>query len=53
MTDPSEWRAELDQALEVAVAEARGFLARLDDDPVQPAGSEDAAIALGPASSTS
>lgn len=47
MTDPSEWRAELDQALEVAAAEARGFLARLDDDPVQPAGSEDAAVALG------
>ena len=47
MTDPSEWRAELDQALEVAAAEARGFLARLDDDPVQPGGSEDAAVALG------
>src|SRR5688572_20171491 len=47
MTDPSQWRAELYQALEVAAAEARGFLARLDDDPVQPAGSEDAAVALG------
>ena len=47
MTDPSEWRAELDQALEVAAAEAREFLAGLDGDPVQPAGSEDAAVALG------
>src|SRR5688500_1107552 len=47
MTDPSEWRAELDQALELAAAEARGFLARLGGDPVPPAGSEDAAIALG------
>ena len=27
-------------------AEARAFLSRLDDDPVQPAGSEDSAIAL-------
>ena len=46
MADPGERRDELDQALEVAAAEARAFLARLDDDPVQPAGSEDAAVAL-------
>jgi glutamate/tyrosine decarboxylase-like PLP-dependent enzyme len=47
MADPGELRVELDWALEVAVAEARAFLAGLDDDPVQPAGSEDAAVALG------
>ena len=47
MADPGERRVELDRALEVAAAEARAFLARLDDDPVQPAGSEDAAVALG------
>jgi glutamate/tyrosine decarboxylase-like PLP-dependent enzyme len=47
MADPGERRGELDQALEVAAAEARAFLARLDDDPVQPAGSEDAVMALG------
>jgi glutamate/tyrosine decarboxylase-like PLP-dependent enzyme len=47
MADPGEQRAELHDALEVAAAEARAFLARLDDDPVQPAGSEDAAVALG------
>jgi hypothetical protein len=47
MADPGERRAELDRTLEVAAAEARAFLARLDDDPVQPAGSEDAAVSLG------
>ena len=46
MADPGERRAELGEALDVAVAEARAFLSRLDDDPVQPAGSEDAAVAL-------
>ena len=33
-------------ALEIAAAEARAFLTQLDDDPVQPAGSEDSAVAL-------
>jgi glutamate/tyrosine decarboxylase-like PLP-dependent enzyme len=46
MADPGERRAELDEALEVAAAEARTYLAGLDDDPVQPAGSEDAIVAL-------
>src|SRR5690242_19128892 len=47
MADPGERRAELDRTLEVAAAEARAFLARLDDDPVQPRGSEDTVVALG------
>src|SRR5688572_14367792 len=47
MADPGERRVELDRAIEVAVAEARAFLAGLDDDPVQPVGSEDAAGSLG------
>ena len=46
MADPGERRAELNAALEIAAAEARAFLTRLDDDPVQPAGSEDSAVAL-------
>jgi glutamate/tyrosine decarboxylase-like PLP-dependent enzyme len=46
MPDPGEQRAELDAALEVAAAEARAFLAGLDDDPVQPAGSENAVSTL-------
>lgn len=46
MVDLGERRAELEPALDIAAAEARAFLARLDDDPVQPAGSEDAAAAL-------
>jgi glutamate/tyrosine decarboxylase-like PLP-dependent enzyme len=46
MADPVEGHAELDGALEAAAAEARAFLARLDDDPVQPAGSEDSIVAL-------
>ena len=41
MADPGERRGELDAVLEVVAAEARAFLSRLDDDPVQPAGSED------------
>ena len=47
MSDPGNLRAELDAALEVAATEARAFLAGLDDDPVQPTGSEDAVVALG------
>jgi glutamate/tyrosine decarboxylase-like PLP-dependent enzyme len=47
MADPGERLAELDKTLEIAAAEARAFLARLDDDPVQPGGSEDAAVSLG------
>src|SRR3989442_4945848 len=47
MADPGERRAELDRTLEVAAAEARAFLARLDDDPGQPGGREDAAVSLG------
>jgi glutamate/tyrosine decarboxylase-like PLP-dependent enzyme len=39
MSDPRERRAELEAALEMAVSEARGFLAELDRDPVQPPGS--------------
>ena len=46
MADPGERRAELNAALEIAAAEARAFLTRLDDDPVQPAGSEESAVAL-------
>jgi glutamate/tyrosine decarboxylase-like PLP-dependent enzyme len=46
MADPGERRGELDAVLEVVAAEARAFLSRLDDDPVQPKGSEDSAIAL-------
>ena len=40
-------RAELEEALELAAAEAGAFLAGIDDDPVQPPGSEDNAAALG------
>jgi glutamate/tyrosine decarboxylase-like PLP-dependent enzyme len=47
MADPGQRRAELDEALERAAAEARAFLAQVDDDPVQPPGSEDAISALG------
>jgi glutamate/tyrosine decarboxylase-like PLP-dependent enzyme len=47
MGDPGELRAELDRALEVAVAEAREFLAGLDADPVQLAGTEDEVVGLG------
>jgi glutamate/tyrosine decarboxylase-like PLP-dependent enzyme len=47
MGDPGEERGELDRALEVAGAEARAFLAGLDDDPVQPPGTEDEVLALG------
>jgi glutamate/tyrosine decarboxylase-like PLP-dependent enzyme len=47
MTDPADRLAELDKTLEIAAAEARAFLAGLDNDPVQPGGSEAAAVSLG------
>jgi glutamate/tyrosine decarboxylase-like PLP-dependent enzyme len=47
MSDPGERRAELEEALELAASEARGFLAELDRDPVQPAGSAEAVMELG------
>src|SRR5437763_8780186 len=47
MGDAGEGRAELERALAVGAAEARGFLAGLDDDPVQPPGTEDEILALG------
>ena len=36
----------MDRALELAATEARAFLAQLDDDPVQPPGSEESVVAL-------
>ncbi|TMK72674.1 MAG: aspartate aminotransferase family protein [Actinobacteria bacterium] len=47
MGDPGERRAELDRALEVAAAEARSFLAGLDEDPVELPGTEDEVLSIG------
>jgi glutamate/tyrosine decarboxylase-like PLP-dependent enzyme len=47
MADPGNRRAELGPALELAAAEAGAFLAGIDDDPVQPPGTERAASELG------
>src|SRR5437762_4452367 len=47
MGDPGERRAELDRALEVAAAEARSFLAGLDEDPVELTGTEDEVLSIG------
>jgi glutamate/tyrosine decarboxylase-like PLP-dependent enzyme len=47
MADPADGKGELDAALELVATEARAYLADIESDPVQPAGSEDAAIALG------
>jgi glutamate/tyrosine decarboxylase-like PLP-dependent enzyme len=47
MRDPSQRRAELEEALELAASEARAFLAEIERDPVQPPGSERAVMELG------
>jgi glutamate/tyrosine decarboxylase-like PLP-dependent enzyme len=47
MADPLDRRDELERALELAAAEARAYLAGLDRDPVQPAGSADGLPPVG------
>jgi glutamate/tyrosine decarboxylase-like PLP-dependent enzyme len=46
-SDPLARRAELDEALTLAVEEARAFLEALPDQPVQPPGSEETLDAVG------
>src|SRR5918999_2350798 len=47
MSDPLDRREELEQALELAAAEARAYLAELEGDPVQPPGSVELVSSLG------
>ena len=47
MADPLEALPEVQQALELAAALARDYVAGLGDDPVQPPGSEERVRALG------
>jgi glutamate/tyrosine decarboxylase-like PLP-dependent enzyme len=48
MSDPLAGREEQERALELAAGEARAYLARLERDPVQPAGSEAALDEIEP-----
>jgi glutamate/tyrosine decarboxylase-like PLP-dependent enzyme len=47
MSDPGERRAELEEALTLAAAEARSFLSSVEDDHVQPPGSEAGITRIG------
>ncbi len=47
MTDPLNGLSEVDEALQLAAALARAYVAGVGEDPVQPPGSEERVIALG------
>lgn len=47
MADPLQGLPEIEQALELAAALAQEYVAGIGEDPVQPAGSDERALALG------